>query len=69
MAKGNEKRFNKKSRTQNIETEISDNQAVVENTVDGYGTEGASNALVIQKKKVFKIYSVYKSWYFIMYDR
>ena len=53
MAKGNEKRFNKKSRTQNIETEISDNQAVVENTVDGYGTEGASNALVIQKKKVF----------------
>merc|ERR1712113_591506 len=52
MAKGNEKRFNKKSRTQNIETEISDNQAVVENTVDGYGTEGASNALVIQKKKV-----------------
>ena len=69
MAKGNEKRFNKKSRTQNIETEISDNQAVVENTVDGYGTEGASNALVIQKKKVFKIYSVYKSWYLIMYDR
>lgn len=64
MAKGNDKRFNKKSRTQNVKTVVVADKNVVgtiggeangsENNdrVNEYGTEGNSNALVIKAKNV-----------------